>query len=220
MLTQKSLDFLKDLSQNNNRDWYHANKERFVSDLKLPFEGLVGKLIDAYKSIEPDTAIQPKDAIFRIYRDTRFSKDKTPYKTHVGAIITPTGRKGKEYPGFYVHVEHGRLMLGGGCYFLAKESLYKIREHIMKHPKKFSKLVSNPAFIENFEEVKGDKNKRIPAEFRAFGEKQPLIYNKQFYFMTELDPQLIIGEQGADFATAHFKAGENFNAFLKEGLFS
>ena len=218
MLTKQSLDFLKDLSQNNNRDWYHANKERYNSDLKLPFEAFIGELIEAYKSIDPEIAIDAKAAVFRIYRDTRFSKDKTPYKTHVGAVISRYGRKGHEYPGNYVHVEQGRLMLGGGAYFMDKNNLQKVREHIMKYPKTFSKLIENTDFVKKYGEIKGEKNKRIPKEFREFAEEQALIFNKQFYFMAELDPKHILGEKGVDFAMDYFRAGQTLTSFLKEGM--
>lgn len=218
MLTQQSLDFLKDLSQNNNREWYHENKKRYNSDLKLPFEAFIGELIEAYKSIDAEIAIDAKAAIYRIYRDTRFSKDKTPYKTHVGAIISRYGRKGQEYPGNYVHIEQGRLMLGGGAYYLAKDNLQKVREHIMKHPKVFSKLIKNADFVKKYGEIKGEKNKRIPKEFREFAEKQPLIFNKQFYFMAELNPKHILNKKGVDFAMDYFRAGEAFTTFLKAGM--
>ena len=118
MLTTASFDYLKDLSKNNNREWFHANKKAYEKDLKKPFQNLVQQLIDTFQRHDPDIQIQPKEAIFRINRDIRFSKDKTPYKTHVSAIISPKGRKGKEYPGFYFHFEAGRLMMGGGAYFL------------------------------------------------------------------------------------------------------
>ncbi len=218
MLTKKSLDFLKDLSKNNNRDWFHTNKKRYETDLKLPYEQFISNLIEAYKEIDPEISISAKEAVFRIYRDTRFSKDKTPYKTHVGALISRHGRKGKEYPGNYIHVETGRLMLGGGAYFMEKDSLQKVRNHIMQHASEFKSIIGNPGFVDKFGEIKGDKHKRIPKEYKEFHEEQPLIANKQFYYMAELPPTKVLGDGGVDYVMDYFKAGEELNKFLRTAM--
>jgi len=91
MLQSDFLQFLYELSQNNNREWFEKNKKRYEVTVKKPFEELVGELIDRLRIIEPDFQIQAKDCIHRIYRDTRFSADKTPYKSHVSAVFTPRG---------------------------------------------------------------------------------------------------------------------------------
>lgn len=218
MLTKKSLDFLKDLAKNNNREWFHANKKRYEADLKKPYEHFISDLLEAYKSLDPETNITYKEAVFRIYRDTRFSKDKTPYKNHVGALISRYGRKGKEYPGYYIHIEQGSLMLGGGAYFMEKNTLQAVREAIMGNHKAFSKVINNPKFKDKFGEVKGDKNKRLPKEFKEFEAEEPLIANKQFYFMTELNPKHVLGENAVDYVMDYFRAGEEFNAFLIEAM--
>jgi uncharacterized protein (TIGR02453 family) len=218
MLTKKSLDFLKELSKNNNREWFHANKKRYEADLKLPFEEFISDLIEAYKTIDPEIKIAPKEAVFRIYRDTRFSKDKTPYKTHVGALISRYGRKGKDYPGHYIHIESGRLMLGGGAYFLERGALQTVREHIARHSEAFTKIINKPEFKDKFETVQGDKHKRIPKEFKELHETLPLIANKQFYYMAELPPKKVLGEGGVAYAMEYFKAGEELNKFMREAM--
>jgi uncharacterized protein (TIGR02453 family) len=218
MLTKKSLDFLKDLSKNNNREWYHANKKRYETDLKVPYEHFISDLLEAYKSMDPETNITYKEAVFRIYRDTRFSKDKTPYKNHVGALISRYGRKGKEYPGYYIHIEQGRLMLGGGAYFMEKNTLQAVRETIMRNHKEFCKVINNPEFKDKFGEVKGDKNKRLPKEFKEFAVEEPLIANKQFYFMVELPPKHVLGKNAVEYVMDYYRAGEEFNAFLIKAM--
>ena len=217
-INQSTLDFLKDLSKNNNRDWYHANKKRFEKEVKKPFESFIANVIDRFREINPDINIQPKEAIFRIYRDTRFSKDKTPYKTHISALVSPHGRKGKEYPGFYFHLEPGMLMMGGGAYFLEKEALQRVRQHIMQQPKAFRKIVEDPTFVETYGELKGEKNKILPKEFKEFGEKEPLIYNKQFYYMHEMPPKTILQDDFMDVVVDHYKAGAPLNQFVLEAL--
>lgn len=218
MLTKKSFDFLKDLSRNNNREWFQTNKKRYEAELKLPFEQFISSLIESYKKLDPQINILPKDAVFRIHRDTRFSKDKTPYKNHVGALISRYGRQGKEFPAHYIHIEVGRLMLGGGAYFLEKDSLEAVRQHIMRNPERFSRIINNPEFMEKFGEVKGEKNVRIPKELQAFAKEQPLIANKQFYFMAELPPENIMGDGAVEYAMNYFRAGEELNVFLREAM--
>ena len=219
MLTTASFDYLKDLSKNNNREWFHANKKVYEKDLKKPFQNLVQQLIDTFQQHDPDIQIQPKDAIFRINRDIRFSKDKTPYKTHVSAIISPKGRKGKEYPGFYFHFEAGRLMMGGGAYFLEKESLQNVRQVIALEPQKFEKLVTDSTFVEYYEVLQGEKNKRLPKEFKAIHEEQPLIANKQFYAIAELDPKNVLKDGFLAFAEQHYLALKPLNDFLIKAIY-
>ncbi len=218
MLTQLSLGFLKDLSKNNNRDWFHDNKKRYEKELKKPFEGMIGAIIQEVQKVDPTVVVTPKQAIFRIYRDTRFSKDKSPYKTHVSAVIAPGGTKQKEYPGMYIHVEPGMLMLGGGAYFLDTQSLYQVRQFITLNVKRFENIISNPEFVEKFETLKGEKNKRLPKEFMEAAETQPLLYNKQFYYMAELDPKNVLREDFVPFVMEYYHAAKPFNDFLVEAL--
>ncbi|MFN7117032.1 MAG: DUF2461 domain-containing protein [Saprospiraceae bacterium] len=219
MLTQKALDFLKDLTKNNNRDWFQSNKARYETDLKKPFEHFIGEIIREIQKSDPQITIEPKKAIFRINRDTRFSKDKSPYKTNVGALISRAGTKVKELPGFYIHLEQGVFMLGGGAYFLEKEPLYQVRQHIMLHPQRFKDIINHPTFKDKFEEgVLGEKNKKLPAEFIQSAKQQPLLYNKQYYVMAELDPKTILQDDVISLVMAHYQAMKPLNDFLIEAL--
>ncbi len=213
MLTQKSLDFLKDLAKNNNRDWFQTNKTRYEVDLKKPFEDFVGQIIQEIRKVDERVTVEPKKAIFRIHRDTRFSKDKTPYKNNVGAIISP---KGKDEPGLYIHIEHGMLMLSGGAYFLEKEQLYKVRQQIMMHSEQFHDIINKVAFKEKFGTIQGEKNKKLPVEFQEAAVQQPLLYNKQFYAMAELDPKEVLREDAVGFVLEYYKAIKPLNDFLLE----
>ena len=207
------------MTKNNNRDWFKTNKKRYEESVKVPFEGFVGSLISSLQTKNPEIQISPKEAIFRIYRDTRFSKDKTPYKTHISAIISPKGRKGKEYPGFYFHLEPGALMMGGGAYFLEKESLHRLRSHIVENKDRFHALISEKSFKNNFEALQGDQNKRLPSEFKAYQEEIPLIANKQFYYMAELDPKTILADDFLTQTTDILNTGKALNDFLIEGIY-
>ena len=218
LIKKEFLLFLKDLANNNNREWFHANKKRYENELKKPFVEVVQTVIDGLNKAGHNIEIAPKDMIFRINRDIRFSKDKSPYKTNVGALISEKGRRHKEYPGYYLHIEQGQLMIGGGAYFMEKEALYACRQAIANDPKGFKKIINAKAFKDHFGGIQGAKNKRIPKEFVEPGEKQELIYNKQFYFMAELDPKLLLKDDALKTIISHYKAGKALNTFLQEAM--
>ncbi|MEL7120100.1 MAG: DUF2461 domain-containing protein [Bacteroidota bacterium] len=217
-MDQNVLNFLKDLSKNNYREWFHENKKRWEKEAKKPFQAFVAHLIEKIQEVDPELVTTSKESIFRIHRDTRFSKDKTPYKTHLSAFISRHGKKNKELPGFYIQLGPGSLMMGGGAYFMETATLKRLREHISLHPQEFHNLVTDANFLEKFEEIKGEKHKRIPKEYRDFHETQPLIANKQFYYMAEMDPNTITQDNFIDIAFEHYKVGRPLNEFLEAGM--
>ena len=223
MITAASLNFLYDLSQNNNRDWFEKNKKRYEQDLKKPFEATVAALIEAIGAFEPTFGpITPKECIFRIYRDTRFSKDKSPYKTNVAAAFTPKnfGKSSDAmvYPGYYLHLEYGRLMLGGGAYMPEKDALQRIRTAIGQDPEAFRALISDPVFVEKYETIQGEANKVLPEPFKTLAKIEPLIANKQFYFMAEMDPEMALRPDFPTWAADYFRAAKSFNEFLRRAM--
>lgn len=218
MLTENTLRFLSDLTLNNDRDWFHANKTRYEKDVKKPFEAFVASLIERVQTADPSVLITPKQAIFRINRDTRFSANKEPYKTHVSAIISPFGTRHKEFPGFYVQVSADKLWLGGGAYFLEKESLLKIRETIAENGEELMDIVQHPDFVQHYGVVLGEKNKRLPPDFQTLATKLPLIANKQFYFMAELEPEAALGTQALEKAWQFYQAGKPLCDFLGRAI--
>ncbi len=218
MLTQDTLQFLRDLSKNNNREWFHTNKKRYEKELKNPWKQFIQEVIDHLAIEDPSIQIPSKDAVFRIARDTRFSKDKTPYKTNVGALISAEGRRAKEKPGMYIHLEPGMLMLGGGAYFMEKETLYKLRKKIVEEPDRFVEIISNPTFVRHYETVKGAKNKRLPKEFAEAAVAQPLLFNKQFYYMSEHPGTTILQEDIINIILEHYRAGKPLSDFVREAM--
>ncbi len=213
------LNFFYLLSQNNNRDWFNQNRKMYEQEVREPFKVFVGDLVKAIREeMEPDFELLPKDAIFRINRDIRFSADKTPYKEHVGAIITPGGRKAKEEPGHYIQLSGGSLVIGGGAYFMEKESLYNLRKHLIINGKQFDSLLAEKDFKKKYGEIMGKKNKRLPKELMVHVEENPLILNKQFYYMAELSPKKIVSKKLLPLVMQYFKAAHPINQFLKNGM--
>jgi len=210
--------FFKELAENNNKPWFDANKKRFLVSVKQPFEDFVQEMIDRLRAVDPAIDISPKDAVFRIYRDVRFAKDKTPYKTHMSALISPAGRRDRTQPGLYFQIDAQAVRIYGGLYEIEKESLYRLRTYISNHPDEFRALLTASDFKKTFGELRGEQNKRIPPEFVEAAASQPLLKNKQFYFFTERKPEVILQPDFADIVMRCYAAGKPMSDFLKNGI--
>lgn len=218
MLQKEILTFLKNLKKNNNRDWFKDQKKHYDTNVKEPFTEFVTQLISKVSKFDPLIDMPAKKAIFRIYRDVRFSKDKSPYKTHLSAAFAPNGRKNPNDPGYYFHLEADRIMLGGGSYFMDKKGLQTLREFIDNDVKRFNKIINKKSFINHYHSVQGEANKRIPKEFQDTFEIQPLIANKQFYFMSELPSKVIVEKDFMKKCIQIYKAGFEFNDYMREAF--
>ncbi len=176
-------------------------------------------MIHRVSALDAAIAIEPKDAIFRIARDIRFSKDKTPYKTHVAAVITPGGRKDIQYPALYFSFGIHGVAIGGGMYRPDKDSLAKIREAIRRDGRTLTRALQGKQFRQLFGELQGERNRRLPKEFADALQRFPIIANKQFYYFAEYDnPRLLLKSDLADFVMRHYRAGKKVNEFLKAAI--
>ena len=149
MLQASTLKFLKDLKKNNNKPWFEKNKSVYLS-AKEDLEGFAERLIEGLGKTDADIApLQAKDCTYRIYRDVRFSRDKTPYKTHMGAYLNKGGKK-MPTAGYYFHLEPGSNMAGGGLWMPAAPELGKVRQEIDYNYEEWSKLLSARRFSKIF----------------------------------------------------------------------
>lgn len=209
------LNFFEELSKNNTKAWFDENRKTYEREVKKPFADFVQEMINRIQEIEPEVQIKPSEAIMRINKDIRFSKDKTPYNTHVAANISVFGKKNKSYPGFYFQLSPEGIMIFGGAYMVDTPTLQAIRNHISNNLEDFSKVYKDPTFLEKYDKIEGDQNKRIPKEFQSVVEKEPLIANKQFYYSASLSPELITSEELPDKLMEYYLAGKKVNDFLK-----
>ncbi len=212
--TEDYLQFFKDLAANNNRDWFHANKKRYEKSVKEPFAVFIAELISRVQKEDKSVQIEPKHAIFRVNRDIRFSKDKTPYKTNNSAIIAKDGRKGMNNPGMYVEIGPEHMRVYGGLYMPDKEILYAVREKISNNLRTFEKAINDKTFKAVYGEVRGEKNKIIPKEFKDAGAKQALIYNKGFYYFTEIPLKEVTNPNLPELVMEKYKAAKPVAEFL------
>jgi uncharacterized protein (TIGR02453 family) len=212
------INFFKQLSANNTGAWFNENRKTYEASVKEPFKAFVEEMITRIKKHQPEVNIGAADAIHRINKDIRFSKDKTPYNTHVSANISSQGKKSKEEPGFYFQLSPDKISIFGGAYMVEPASLQKIRAAIAKDPKGFATLYNDKEFKSKFGAIQGDKNKKIPDEFKAAVEKEPLIANKQFFYSADIKATAITKDDLADVLMEYYKAGKKMNDYLKKAL--
>ena len=210
--------FFIELAPNNNKEWFDANRKRYMKSVKEPFEAFVGDVIAEVAKHEPKVSMIPREAIFRISRDIRFSKDKTPYKSRMSAAVAEGGRKDHSSGGIYFELGPENVAFYGGQYNPDRDELQRIREHIAANLSAFRKLRTSKVFVEHFGEMQGDRNKIVPKEFKAVLEEEPLIANKQFFFAAELDPKLVTSPKLLDLLMEHYKAMKPMNDFLAAAL--
>lgn len=212
--------FFIELAPNNNKDWFDKNRSRYEQVVREPFKAFVQHMIDLISKKNPEFRdLEPKDCIFRINRDIRFSKDKTPYKTMVSAVIAPEGKKSKAINGVYFELTPEHVRVYGGVYDVDREDIMAIREGIAENQEEFKKLYNDPGFRKVYGTILGDKNKVIPKELKEDAEKEPLIYNKQWYFYTEFKPEQILKDDLDKKIIDCFRVGKPiedfFNSLIK-----
>ncbi len=218
-LTKHYITFFKELASNNNRDWFNANKYRFEEYVKTPFENLTVEVIAQMHKLDPQIMLSAKEAIFRIHRDVRFGNDKSPYKTHMSAVVGRGGRKDHSYPGVYFQIGVDGLAIAGGCWEPDKDRLTRIRKAMAENPKRIRKILDDKKFKETFSGLGGEKNKIIPKEFQKAAELVPEIYHKSFHYWTEYKTQKdILRDDLSKFIVDHYKIAKEFNAFLVETM--
>lgn len=167
MIQDKTLSFLKKLSKNNNKTWFDAHRDAYA-EAKEDFEIFVTAMLDKLSPIEPALRNQKaKNCVFRIFRDVRFAKDKTPYKAHFGAYFSKGGRK-YEGAGYYIHIEPGgKSMAGGGLWMPESSLLKKVRQEIDYNFEEFQNILNGKSFKKHFKQLNGEQLKTLPQGYTA-----------------------------------------------------
>jgi uncharacterized protein (TIGR02453 family) len=211
------LDFLENLKKNNNRDWFAENKPQY-EEAKNGFENFVSQLIDETSIFDKKIiGIEAKKTIFRIYRDVRFSKNKTPYKTSFGSYISAGGRK-SVFAGYYLHIEPDASFLAGGMHLPSTENLKKLRQEILYNVDEFKSILNDKNFKNNFESLKGEKLKRPPKGFPADFKEIELLKNKEFIVIHSIKNEDILGNEFLNYVSSIFKTMKPLNDFLNRAL--
>lgn len=214
---QEVLNFLSELKVNNNKEWFDQNRNRYeTSRKKVLF--LTELIIHEINKFDPEIGIQdPKNCVFRIFRDVRFGADKTPYKTNMGSYIAKGGRKSIS-AGYYLHIEPGGSFVGGGAYCPPPENLKAIRTEIFDHPEEFKQLIGTKSFQKTYPEMYDDKLKTAPKGFpKDFPEIDILKY-KSYAFTCPIDDSVVTGDEYVGKIVAAMKELSPVNRFLNTAL--
>jgi uncharacterized protein (TIGR02453 family) len=214
---EKVLEFLTDLSENNNREWFFANKKRYdESREKVLF--LTEVVINEIRKFDSDIPLlAPKDCVFRIFRDVRFSNDKRPYKTNFGAFIAKGGRKSMN-PGYYFHIEPSGSFVGGGVYMPPAEPLRTIRNYISENGSEFLEIINDKNFKKIYPEMYDDKLKTAPKGFPKDHEFIDLLRYKSFVFSHRISNTEISSDKLINTIVKSFKQLHPLNVFLNHAL--
>jgi uncharacterized protein (TIGR02453 family) len=174
MLAKESLQFLDDLRKNNNREWFQENKKRYEV-FKKDYHQLVSDFLDEMKPLDPSLELlEVKNCTFRINRDIRFSKDKSPYKAHLGVWMS-TGAKGANRAGYYVHIEKGASFIAGGFYSPEAEDLKKVRKEIAFFYDDLQEILNDKNFKKEFKNLDINENNSLKSMPRGYEKDHPAI---------------------------------------------
>lgn len=222
---KEALKFLKDLKSpsKNNKEWFDRNRERYESFLKEPMKHLIDTLADEIKKTDPDIVVNYK-SIFRINRDIRFSKVKTPYKTASSAAFAFGRVKSAEIPQFYFHFSSDEFLFASGQYSMDQDQLKKIRRHIAENFDEYESIVKNSRFRRKFGEVQGESLSRLPKEFAATAGKklkpamEKALMMKQYYVFETDKPEVVLNEKIVKRITDGIELTYDFTKFLTEAI--
>lgn len=219
-ISKQAFQFLKDLKSNNDRDWFNANKARY-EQAKGEFEEFIDALIA--RIAEFDGSImhhRAKDCVFRIYRDVRFSKDKSPYKTHFGAHISAAVKKSEIHSraGYYIHLEPGASMLAGGAYLPKGPWLKAIRQEIEYNAAEFKNILADANFKKYFGTMEGEKLKTTPQGYAADHPEIEFLKHKSFLATHNCIDKDVFAANFLDHSANVFKALFPFDQFLNRAM--
>jgi len=207
------ISFFKELEKNNSKEWFHSNKKQYEEFVKIPMQQFVADVVVELQKFDAEIIVEPKKCIGRINRDIRFSKDKTPYKICSFANITK-GHKSDPIPIIAFQMGAKDLGIMSGYYQPIKERLKSIRDKIKSDPKQFKKLYTAKEFVSKYGSIQGEANKRIPPEYKDTFKSEPLIANKQFYFVKEFNQDIILSDQLLPLIVDYWKASKPLNNFF------
>ena len=174
MILPSTLKFLKELKKNNNREWFEKNRKLY-DNAKQNFIDVTHEIIVQFGKIDPNIAhLEAKKSVFRLNRDVRFSKDKSPYKTNMGMFLSKSG-KNATHAGYYFHLEPGACFIGGGLYMPMPDILLKVRQEIDYSWKEFNKIISDKKFVRHYKELNPAKEYTLIRPPKGYDAENPAI---------------------------------------------
>ena len=218
MFTPKTLSFLRSLKRNNNREWFRTRKEQYEEHVRKPMIVVIERLAIDFKSFAPELIASPKQSLFRIYRDTRFSNDKKPLKTHAAAVFRTRGFQNKEGAGLYFEVAPGWVWIGGGMWRPQPPELVKLREHIAETWPEIRTLTRAKGFTSRFDRLEGETMTRVPRGYPSDHPAADFLRFRQFYGGAEFPASLAHSRNFYPTLVGTFKALMPLVRFLNDPL--
>ncbi len=212
--------FYKALKKNNNRDWFNANKERYHEVVVKPMCEYISSMASHLEAISPHYSADPRPhggSMFRIYRDTRFSNDKTPYKTHAACHFRHRAGRDAHAPGFYLHIDTDAISIGGGIWLPPARQLGLIREFIADNPSAWAELIRSPE-VSAMGGVQGDSLQRPPRGFAVDARHVEDLKRKSFYLMAGAGKELALGPELVTESARIFRVAARLNHFISDAL--
>ena len=214
----EALQFLAELRENNDRDWFEAHKATYRKALREPLVELVLQVGDELEKLAPGFQTDPKKCIYRIHRDIRFSPNKQPYKTHFAASFSSKALEKHAGAAFYFHASSEELLVGGGVYMPGSKELLAIRRKLQAETDRYRSIIGARTFKQYFGEPVGEKLKRPPKGFDADDPAIELLKSKQWLAAERLPPKLIETPRLLPEIVKRFRAIAPFLLFLNEPL--
>lgn len=181
-----ALTFLRGLKRNNRREWFNARRDKYEAHVRQPMLAFIERLAIDLRDFAPDIVASPKTSMYRIYRDIRFSANKAPYKTHVGASFPTRGLPKGAGAGLYFHISPDEVWIGGGMYAPDASQLHRVREHIADNVRRLRAIIDSPGFRRAVGQLEGERLLRVPRGFPKDHEAAEYLRFKQFLAGCEL----------------------------------
>jgi uncharacterized protein (TIGR02453 family) len=216
--TRKTLSFLRALKRNNDREWFRARKADYEAHVRAPMIEVLTRLAADFRRFAPELIADPRVSLYRIYRDTRFSEDKSPLKTHVAAHFPTRGFPRNEGAGLYFHIAPSEVWMGGGLYMPSTTDLHAIREHIASTHPRLHRIVTAPSFRRDIGELEGERLTRLPRGFVKDHPAAHYLQYKQFLAGREREPEFALSDAFYGELVRTFKATVPLVRFLNAAL--
>jgi len=217
MISKTTIKFLKNLSENNYREWFHEHRDEYQT-AKKEFEEVISLLLSGICKFDKQlVGVTPKDSIFRINRDIRFSHDKSPYKSNFGGYMVRGGRK-SPYAGYYLHIEPGTYFLSGGLYIPQPPVLKEVRNFIYDYTDEFLTIINDKKFKKHFGAVEGDRIQTVPKGFPKDFEHLDLLRFKSYNVSKLLSNDDLTKKDFIERSLEVFQAMKPFNDFLNRAV--
>lgn len=216
MITEALSLYFEELTENNTKEWFQANKKRYETSVKKPFMELIDGVLSKLPAGQ-GYPVEAKETLFRVNRDVRFSADKTPYHTLIKASIVEGGKK-SERPGIYLAADASTLRIGGGLAMIHPKKLKQVRQFIADHIEEFVALIEAKPFSTYYAEIKGEQYKKADSIAQSAAVNSPLLLHKQYYYMTEYPIRAYYEKELVSFVMEHVEAAKSVNKFLTEAL--